>query len=141
MSQSAPIDLAQEFLRRLQTGAAPAEVAELFSQNAQWEIAGDVGVLPWIGKKSGKKAVVDFLNDTGLMIERLGLNVQDILVSQNRAVIVGSLSSRVKQTGKISIRISGLCSLSLTVRSAAFRCWKTASRSRKQLGLQACMEG
>jgi 3-oxoacyl-[acyl-carrier protein] reductase len=52
-------------------------------------------------KKSGRKAVVDFLNDTGSMIERLGLEVQDVLAGQDRAVIIGSLSSRVKQTGKV----------------------------------------
>ena len=101
MSQSAPIHLAREFLKRLQMRAAPAEIAELFSQTVEWEIAGDAGVLPWIGKKSGRKAVVDFLNDTGSMIERLGLEVQDVLAGQDRAVIIGSLSSRVKQTGKV----------------------------------------
>jgi ketosteroid isomerase-like protein len=69
--------------------AAPAEIAELFSQTVEWEIAGDTGVLPWIGKKSGRKAVVDFLNDTGSMIERLGLEVQDVLAGQDRAVIIG----------------------------------------------------
>ena len=92
MSQSAPIHLAREFLKRLQMRAAPAEIAELFSQTVEWEIAGDTGVLPWIGKKSGRKAVVDFLNDTGSMIERLGLEVQDVLAGQDRAVIIGSLS-------------------------------------------------
>lgn len=101
MSQSAPNDLAQEFLKRLQMGAEPDKVAELFSQNAEWDIAGDTGVLPWIGKKSGRKAVVDFLNDSGAMIERLGLEVHDVLAGQDRAVILGSLSSRVKQTGKV----------------------------------------
>jgi hypothetical protein len=89
MSQSAPIHLAREFLKRLQMRAAPAEIAELFSQTVEWEIAGDTGVLPWIGKKSGRKAVVDFLNDTGSMIERLGLEVQDVLAGQDRAVIIG----------------------------------------------------
>lgn len=44
---------------------------------------------------------MDFLNDTGSMIERLGLEVQDVLAGQDRAVIIGSLSSRVKQTGKV----------------------------------------
>jgi hypothetical protein len=32
-------------------GAEPAEIAKLFSENMEWEIAGDTGVLPWIGQQ------------------------------------------------------------------------------------------
>ena len=35
------------------------------------------------------------------MIERIGLDVDDILTGENRAVIIGSLVSKVKQTGKV----------------------------------------
>jgi len=35
------------------------------------------------------------------MIERLSFEVHDILASGNRAVILGSLASRLKRTGKI----------------------------------------
>jgi hypothetical protein len=45
--------LAQEFLSRLGSDAEPVKIAELFSENMEFEIAGDTGVLPWIGKKSG----------------------------------------------------------------------------------------
>jgi hypothetical protein len=60
MSQNDAIHLAQEFLGRMGRGAEPAEISKLFSENMDWEIAGDTGVLPWIGKKSGSAAIVDF---------------------------------------------------------------------------------
>src|SRR5436190_23257163 len=101
MSQNNTIRLAQEFLRRMGTGDEPAEIAKLFSENLEWEIAGDTGVLPWIGKKSGRAAIIDFVNDSRAMIERISFEVQDILASDNRAVILGSLASRLKRTGKI----------------------------------------
>jgi hypothetical protein len=82
-------------------GAAPAEVAALFSDNLEWEIAGDNGALPWIGKKSGRKAVADFVSETLVLIERLRFDVKDILTSDTRAAIVGSLASKVKRTGRI----------------------------------------
>ncbi|MDB4964633.1 MAG: hypothetical protein JWN44_322 [Myxococcales bacterium] len=101
MSKNDAGHLAHEFLRRMGAGAAPAEVAALFSEQLEWEIAGDNGALPWIGKKSGRKAVADFISDALVLIERLRFDVKDILTSDTRAAIVGSLASRVKRTGRI----------------------------------------
>jgi hypothetical protein len=82
-------------------GAKPAEIAQLFSKNLEWEIAGDTGVLPWIGQKSGRAAITDFVNDSRAMLERIGFEVRDILAGDDRAVIIGSLASKLKRTGKI----------------------------------------
>ena len=49
MNQTDTLHVAQEFLRRMGSGAESAEIAKLFSENLEWEIAGDTGVLPWIG--------------------------------------------------------------------------------------------
>jgi hypothetical protein len=50
MSQNHTPQLAQEFPGRMASGAEPIEIAKLFSENLKWEIAGDTGVLPWIGQ-------------------------------------------------------------------------------------------
>src|SRR5438093_4252732 len=99
--QNDNLHLAQEFLHRMGSGAEPAEIARLFSENMDWEIAGDTGVLPWIGKKSGRAAIIDFVNDSRAMIERISFEVQDILAGKDRAVVLGSLASRLKRTGKM----------------------------------------
>jgi ketosteroid isomerase-like protein len=95
-----PLHLAQEFLRRMGSNPEPSEIASLFSENLQWEIAGDTGVLPWIGKKSGKSAILNFVVDSRAMLERISFEVRDILANDVRAVILGSLASRLKSTGK-----------------------------------------
>src|ERR1700704_2137162 len=100
MARNDTLHLAQEFLRRLGAGAEAGETAKLFSENLEWEIAGDIGVLPWIGQKSGRAAITDFINDSRAMIERISFGVHDVLASDDRAVILGSLASRVKRTGK-----------------------------------------
>jgi uncharacterized protein len=100
MTQNDTLHLAQEFLRRMGGGAEADETAKLFSENLEWEIAGDIGVLPWIGQKSGRAAITDFINDSRAMIERISFGVHDVLASDDRAVILVSLASRVKQTGK-----------------------------------------
>jgi ketosteroid isomerase-like protein len=100
MSNNA-LPLAQEFLNRLAGGAEPAAIAALFSENLEWEIAGDTGALPWIGKKSGRAAIVDFVRDSRAVIERITFDVHDILAGDERAVILGSLASRLRRTGRI----------------------------------------
>src|SRR6266403_5277967 len=101
MSQSDTLRLAQEFLRRMSSGAEPSEIAKLFSETLEWDIAGDTGALPWIGQKSGRAAITDFVRDSRAMIERISFEVHDILAGDDRAVILGSLASRLKSTGKI----------------------------------------
>jgi ketosteroid isomerase-like protein len=101
MTQNDTLHLAREFLRRMGSGAEPSEVAELFSKNMEWEIAGDTGALPWIGRKSGRAAVTDFVNDSRAMLERISFEVRDILANDDRAVILGSLVSELKRTAKI----------------------------------------
>ena len=101
MSQNETFHLAQEFLGRMGSGAEPTEIAKLFSETLEWEIAGDTGVLPWIGHKSGRAAIIDFVRDSRAMIERIRFEVHDILASDNRAVILGSLASKLKRNGKV----------------------------------------
>lgn len=101
MSKPEVLQLARAFLTRLGSDVEPTKLAELFSEDLEWEVAGDTSVLPWIGRKSGRSAVVDFAKDSASMIERIRLDVDDIVASENRAVILGSIVSRVKQTGKV----------------------------------------
>jgi ketosteroid isomerase-like protein len=101
MSRNDTFRLAQEFLSRLGSDAEPVKIAELFSENMEWEIAGDTSVLPWIGKKSGRAAIVDFIADSRAMIERISFDIHDVVAGEGRAVILGSLASKVKRTGKI----------------------------------------
>jgi ketosteroid isomerase-like protein len=101
MSQNETLHLAQEFLSRLGRGAEPTEIAKLFSETLEWEIAGDTGVLPWIGHKSGRAAITDFVRDSRALIERISFEVHDILANDNRAVILGSLASKLKRNGQV----------------------------------------
>jgi hypothetical protein len=101
MTQNDTLHVAREFLRRMGSGAEPAEIAKLFSKNMEWEIPGDAGALPWIGRKSGRAAVTDFVRDSRAMLERVSFEVRDMLANDDRAVILGSLVSKVKRTAKI----------------------------------------
>src|SRR5713101_2563789 len=132
MSQNETLHLAQKFLGRMGSGAEPTEIAKLFSETLEWEIAGDTGALPWIGHKSGRAAITDFVRDSRAMIERISFEVHDILASDKRAVILGSLASKLKRTGKIVTTDFAIILLHPMVRSSVSRCWKTALLSPKR---------
>ena len=101
MAQSQNIGIARELLAALQQGRHPDDIASMFSEDVLFEIPGDDGVLPWIGHKAGRAAAADFVAATRAMTELLSFDVEDILASDARAVIVGELASRIKTTGKV----------------------------------------
>jgi ketosteroid isomerase-like protein len=101
MTALSPLQLAQEFLTRLGGGAEPDHIAELFREDLEWIVDGDVGALPWIGRRVGRKAVTDFVRDVRTLVEQLRFEVQDILANDTRAVVLGSLASRSHATGKV----------------------------------------
>jgi uncharacterized protein len=101
MAQNDTLKLAQEFLRLMGSGSDAVEIAKLFSEKMEWKIPGDNGALPWIGQKSGRAAITDFVTESRAMLERISFEVDDVLANGERAVILGSLASTVRRTGRI----------------------------------------
>ena len=101
MSRQQNIDIAQKLLEGIGGGQDPADIAALFDADLAFEIQGDDGVLPWIGRKTGRQAVADFIRDIRALTEPVTFEVEDILASDSRAAITGALQTRIKATGKI----------------------------------------
>jgi uncharacterized protein len=101
MSQKHNREIAEKLLAGMGQGAAPDSIAALFSDDVEFEIPGDNGALPWIGRKGGRTAIVDFIRALRSLTEPVKFDVQDVLASEERAVIVGELVTRIKATGKV----------------------------------------
>ncbi|VWD57301.1 ketosteroid isomerase [Burkholderia lata] len=101
MSSQDNLRLAHLFLQKMSSGASAEEIASLCTPDLDWKIPGDAGVLPWVGRKKGRDAIADFIRDTQTMIERIGLDIEDVLASDDRAVILGHLKTRVSATGRL----------------------------------------
>lgn len=101
MSHEQTRHIAQQLLDAMGKGAPPDEIAGLFSADAQFEIAGEAGLLPWLGRRTGRAAVEDFICDTRRLIERVSFDVHEILTSEQRAVVIGELKSKINSTGKV----------------------------------------
>jgi len=102
MTSTTNIEITQKLLAGIGGGQEPNEIATLFSDDLVFEIQGDDGVLPWVGKKSGKQAIVDFISKIRVLTEPLKFDVEDILASDGRAAIIGSLETKIKATDKIT---------------------------------------
>ena len=101
MSYQRNTAIAEKLLEGIAGGQDPDEIAALFDADLVFEIQGDDGVLPWIGRKTGRQAVVDFIHDTRALTEPVTFDVEDILVSDNRVAIIGALQTWIKATGKV----------------------------------------
>jgi ketosteroid isomerase-like protein len=101
MSHQHNIGIAKKLLEGIGSGQDPVKIAALFDADLVFEIQGDDGVLPWIGRKTGRQAIVDFIRDTRALTESASFEVEDILASQSRVAIIGALQTRIKATGKI----------------------------------------
>ena len=102
MSKEQNVEIARTLLEGIGTGRDPAEIAAPFADDLVFEIQGDDGVMPWIGRKTGREAMANFIQDLRRLTEPLAFDVEDILASESRAAIVGSLRTRIKSTGKIT---------------------------------------
>ncbi len=102
MSAEHNIAIAQRLLEGIGGGDDPIEIAALFDANLVFEIQGDEGALPWIGHKTGRTAIAEFIRDIRDLTEPVAFDVEDILASESRAAIVGALRTRIKTTGRIT---------------------------------------
>ena len=57
MSQEQTVQIAQQFLVEIGSGAEPDQIASLFGTDVLFEVPGDVGALPWIGRGTGRGVV------------------------------------------------------------------------------------
>jgi ketosteroid isomerase-like protein len=101
MNHQHNIAIAQKLLEGIGGDRSPTEIAALFDAEVIFEIQGDDGVLPWIGHKTGRRAIVNFIRDIRALTEPITFEVDDILASNSRAAIIGVLQTRIKATGKI----------------------------------------
>lgn len=101
MSIQQNVATTQAFLEGLGIGRAPEDLAALFAADLSLEIPGMPGALPWVGRSTGREAMAAFIRSLRDLTEPLAFDVDDILANEGRTVVVGSLQTKVKQTGKV----------------------------------------
>ncbi|HFH3304379.1 nuclear transport factor 2 family protein [Pseudomonas aeruginosa] len=74
---------------------------ELFADELDWDIPGNLEAVPWIGPRRDRKAVGAFYRELAKRIEPERFDVQRIVADDDTAVALGELASRVRATGKL----------------------------------------
>lgn len=100
MTLQSNLDFTRKLLDHMSGQVDPEDIASLCSENVSLEIQGDDGALPWIGHKSGRQAIVAWPQGVSALLEPRAFKVEDILESEDRAAVIGSLQAQVKATGK-----------------------------------------
>lgn len=101
MTRQRNIEIAQTLLEGIGQGRDPEEIAAPFAEDLMFEVQCDADAMPWIGQRTGRQAMADFMRDLRALTEPLSFDVDDILVSDDRAAIVGALRTRIKATCKV----------------------------------------
>jgi uncharacterized protein len=92
--------IVREFFERLGTGAEPDAIASLFSEDVDWKVPGNERI-PWIGTKTGRAGVADFVRNLRGATTPIGVNVRAIVAEEENAVALLELETRVNSTGKV----------------------------------------
>ncbi|AHG20744.1 hypothetical protein Z042_14885 [Chania multitudinisentens RB-25] len=78
-----------------------AMILELFAEDVDWDIPGNLETVPWIGPRYGRKAVGDFHTELTAQIAPERFEIQRLLADDETAVAFGELTSQVKATGRV----------------------------------------
>ncbi len=101
MSRQQNIEIARTLLEGIAQGRDPEEIATPLADDLVFEVQGDGDAMPWIDRRTGRQALADFLRDLRALTEPLSFDVDDILASDDRAAIIGTLKTRIKATDKV----------------------------------------
>lgn len=103
-----PQSVAELYLERVAAFlAAPeapetlAAILDLFAEDVDWDIPGDLETVPWIGPRRDRAGVAAFFRELAERIEPRDVKVRRILADDENAVVLGDLESLVRATGKL----------------------------------------
>ncbi|MCL2892643.1 nuclear transport factor 2 family protein [Brenneria tiliae] len=115
-----PREIAARYFERVaKFWAAPddpqalAAILELFADEVDWDIPGNLEVVPWIGPRRDSEAVGAFYHELAARLAPERFEVQRILADDDTAAALGELASRVTATGRL---IESPFAIVLTVR-------------------------
>ncbi len=107
--------IVNRYFEMVGTGEDPESIASLFSENVDWNIPGHTALVPWIGRRTGRCGVAQFFYDLREQVEPVRFDLHSIVVEKDRAVALGELASRVRDTGRV---IESEFAIEFTVRDA-----------------------
>jgi len=73
----------------------------LFSDKVDWHVPGDEGNVLWLGRRENIQGISDFYEMLWKNTEPVSVNVEDIFINGDNAVIAGEFSMKMLQTNVV----------------------------------------
>ena len=105
-------EIVQQYLMNL-TQRNLDKITELFSDNVDWYIPGDINKAAWLGKRSSKQEIKDFYSLLWENTEPVSAQIERMVIDNDYAVITGEFSTKMLQTGNI---VDSLFCIQITVK-------------------------
>jgi len=77
------------------------DLADLFSDNIDWYIPGDETKAPWLGRRGTRQEVSEFYESLWKNTEPISVEIENVFIDNDKAIIAGEFSTRMLKTGKI----------------------------------------
>ncbi|WP_057937854.1 nuclear transport factor 2 family protein [Algoriphagus resistens] len=76
-------------------------LSELFADQVDWEIPGDVQRAPWVGKRENKTEVCAFYRLLWKNTEPISASVETVMVDGHQGIVIGEFTTKMLLTDKI----------------------------------------
>lgn len=91
----------EQYFSYMAQGKTPEAISGLFDEKVDWDIPGDVRNVPWIGKRSSRGDIADFVRTLRRLTLPVRFEVRKIIANMEEAVALGALETRVESTQKM----------------------------------------
>lgn len=81
----------------IQFGRKEGDITDLFAEVVDWDLPGNAGKFPWVGKRNTKAEIKDFFKELQANIVSESFELEFIAVNGENAVAVGQLTSKILQ--------------------------------------------
>ncbi len=72
----------------------------LFSDSVDWHVPGDEGTVSWLGRRTGRQGIADFYETLWKNTEPVAVNLDNIFIEGEKAVIAGDFSIKMLPTNE-----------------------------------------
>ena len=97
---SSNIETTKQAYDLFKRGEIPTLVTEIIDDDCTWISPGPKDKLPWVGQFKGKAGVADFFSRLAANIDFSEFAPQEMIEKDDTVVVIGTLSARMKATGK-----------------------------------------
>jgi ketosteroid isomerase-like protein len=94
-------ELVQNAFNNFKTGNIPA-LLDLLTDDVKWFVPGPVNVLPWVGARTGKKAVGEFFQLVGENIDFQTFEPREFVADNDKVVALGYWEGKSRKTGRVA---------------------------------------